>query len=355
MGLSVPSDEEVVFETSGSTGPARRWARTSRQLVCEVDLIADRMIGEIDMVVSYAPPRHVFGSLFGEWLPRTRGVPVAQAWANPYEFPEVPPGARVLVVCVPMAWDLLRRNWRSLARARSVVALHSSAAAPAAAYEAIASAGPKLTAHEILGSTETGGIAHRQLRPGGEDDVWTVLPDVVLLRDADVRPGGGQALLIRSPRLARSFGEQTPPESWATGDLVEFVGTDGFRLIGRSSSLIKVNGVKVYLSEIERRLAQSVRGADFVAVPTLRDRTAGEGYIVFWVRRDLNLGTADVRRALSGLPSPAHVVELARIPLTPQGKPDRGALARASRTDSARMGGRYLYEVDGMSSEESVA
>ncbi|OLR92778.1 hypothetical protein BJP25_21895 [Actinokineospora bangkokensis] len=313
----------MVFETSGSTGPSRRWVRTGAQMRAEVEVVSGRTTGEVDLVINYSPPRHLFGALFGEWLPRLRGVPAVQAWERPFEFPDVPAGARLLVVCVPIAWDLLRRNRRTLERARSVVALHSSAAPPPAARQLVADTG--MVAHEILGSTETGGIAHRPLDPSAP---WQVLPDVTVAHDRG-DDAGPHRLVVRGPRLARREQDPAPPASWATGDLVEFTGPGRFRLLGRESDLVKVNGVKVHLAQVERQLGARLPGARCVPVPAPRDPLAGEGYAVFWASRGPRLGAADIRRALHGLPSPVRVVELPSIPTTPSGKPDRQALGRA--------------------------
>ncbi|ATL26062.1 long-chain fatty acid--CoA ligase [Streptomyces formicae] len=322
--------EEIPLDTSGSTGAARRWFRLPHQMEREVELIGTHLVGPVDRVVSYAPPHHLFGALFGQWLPRMARVPVQQAWADPYEPPSVSPGERVLVVCVPMAWELLRRAWPALERARSIVALHSSAAPPRAAQDLVRRAAPLLRAHEILGSTETGGIGHRPLTPGGRAaDPWRAFPDVDFVRPADAPAGRAEDLVVRGPRLARPEHGTRPPDQWATGDLVEFTGPRAFRLIGRDSSLIKVNGIRVHLARVDERLNALLPQAECVAVPLPDDSIAGEGYAVFWSCPGKEVGVADIRAALRDFPSPSRVVELADVPRTSAGKPDRKALLAA--------------------------
>lgn len=312
--------EEVVFETSGSTGPAHRWVRTLRQMQQEVEMITACTVGAVDFVINYSPPRHLFGALFGQCLPELRSIPAIQAWKDPFRFPDIPNGARVLVVCVPMTWDLLRRNWRKLEATESVAALHSSAAPPVIAHALIDRT--RLTAHEILGSTETGGIAHRLLDP---HESWQVLPDVTVLHD-EAR-SGPQRLVVRSPRLARLETDTAPPDDWATGDLVEFTGTGAFRLVGREAAMIKVNGLKLHLSRVQQQLDTRVPSAECVPVPVPHDPLTGEGYAVFWARRGSSIGSDDVRGALEGFPSPASVIEMPVIPTTRNGKPDLQTLA----------------------------
>ncbi|ANS70722.1 Acyl-CoA synthetase (AMP-forming)/AMP-acid ligase II-like protein [Streptomyces lincolnensis] len=322
--------DEIRFGTSGSTGEARHWFRLPHQMEREVELIGTRLVGPVDRVLNYAPPQHLFGALFGQWLPRIAGVPVHQAWADPFAPLPVSPGERVLAVCIPMAWDLLRRSLPVLERAGSVVALHSSAAAPPTAHELVRRAAPLLRAHEILGSTETGGLAHRPLLPegpeGGDAGPWQALPDVSFVRDAGAPTRGPEELVIRGPRLARPEHGTRPPDRWATGDLVEFTGPRAFRLVGRSSSLIKVNGVKVHLARVDEQLKACLPQTECVVLPLPDDSLAGEGYVVFWSGRGHAVGIADVRAALRDFPSPSQIVELAGIPRTPTGKPDRSAL-----------------------------
>ncbi|MDO0929401.1 class I adenylate-forming enzyme family protein [Streptomyces sp. TG1A-8] len=326
----------IPFDTSGSTGVARRWFRLPRQMEREVELIGTHLVGPVDHVINYAPPQHLFGALFGQWLPRMARVPVHQAWTDPFAPLPVPSGARVLVVCIPMAWNLLHRSRPALERARSVVALHSSAAPPPAAHRLVHRAAPLLRAYELLGSTETGAIAHRPVAPEGSGAApWQALPDVTLLRPAAASAGETAELVVRSPRLARPEGGTRPPARWATGDLVEFTGARSFRLVGRSGSLIKVNGVKVHLARIDERLRARLPRADCVALPRPGDPLAGEGYAVFWSGRHNGVDVADIRAALRDFPSPSQIVELAAVPRTVSGKPDRAALLAALRPSPA--------------------
>jgi acyl-coenzyme A synthetase/AMP-(fatty) acid ligase len=317
----------IAFETSGSTGVPRRWVREPDQLAAEVDLVGDLLVGEVDQVITYASPMHLFGSLFGLVFPRRAGIAAYSAWADPFGFPAVEPGARVLVVCVPIAWTMLHRHRRSLARAGSVVALHSTAAPPAAAFDLVRAAGPWLRAHEILGSTETGGIAHRAI--GDRRTPWTAFADVRLVR----RPGTPtpEPLVVTGPRLARPEDEPVAPREWGTGDLVEYTGDRAFHLAGRVGSLIKVDGRPVHLAVVDEHLERELPGAECVTQPVRDAPLSGEGYVVFWA------GAADlarVRTALAPFPGPLGVVELDAIPRTAAGKPDHRALA--ARLDSAR-------------------
>jgi acyl-coenzyme A synthetase/AMP-(fatty) acid ligase len=194
-----------------------------------------------------------------------------------------------------------------------------------------------LRAHEILGSTETGGIAHRRLPPEGRNaGPWQAFPDVSFVRGAGTPAGAAEELVVRSPRLARPESGTLPPDRWATGDLVEFTGPRAFRLVGRAGSLIKVNGIKVHLARVEERLKALLPEAECVVLPLSGDSLTGEGYAVFWTGRGgAAVGVADVRSALDVFPSPSRLVVLAEIPRTPTGKPDRQALLAEAASHSA--------------------
>ncbi|WP_459755528.1 acyl-CoA synthetase family protein [Streptomyces sennicomposti] len=157
---------------------------------------------------------------------------------------------------------------------------------------------------------------------------------MTLLWDTGAPQERARELVVRSPRLARPEGGTRPPARWATGDLVEFTGDRTFRLVGRSSSLIKVNGVKVHLTHVEERLRARLPHADCVALPLTGDPLAGEGYAVFWSGRHNGVDESDVRAALRDFPSPSRLVDLAAVPRTVSGKPDRAALLATLRPAS---------------------
>jgi acyl-coenzyme A synthetase/AMP-(fatty) acid ligase len=90
---------------------------------------------------------------------------------------------------------------------------------------------------EIFGSTETGAVATRQQVRGDED--WTLLPGHRLYSDAEGR------LALFSP-YARGRVE--------TADRVE-ARPGGFRFLGRTDRVVKIEGKRVGLPEVEAALA----------------------------------------------------------------------------------------------------
>ncbi|MFH8241025.1 acyl-CoA synthetase [Streptomyces sp. NPDC018321] len=328
---------EVEFATSGHTGTPVSWWRGADQLAYEAALVTDLLVGEVDHVVNFAPTRHLFGHLFGEVLPRTRGVDVHHAWRH--AVTDVPPlrsGARTLLVCLPSAWPLLRRLLPALGALPRVVALHSTAAAPQAAKDVVhALRGTGFTAHALLGSTETGAVAHRPVAPAGTDDgPWRLLPDVALVPEpaatpaADAAADAVQPLHVISPRIGRRHDLPAPPDSWRTADLIRRRAPREFDHLGRASRLVKANGVRVWLDAVEAALADALPGLDVTCLP-VPDGVRGEHYEIYCAAPGRHgdaavAGPRLVRRTLArllpGVPGPRTVHLVDRIPRSAVGK-----------------------------------
>ncbi|MFF8837877.1 AMP-binding protein [Streptomyces sp. NPDC015130] len=314
----------MAFSTSGTTGPPTDWLRTPAQLTAEAALLSE-VLGPVDHVVCHAPPRHLYGWIFGVEIPSLTGVPVTAGWDRPLEPPEWDPAARTLLVCLPSTWQVLVRDLPRLARCREVIAVHSTARVPTAAYEVIERlAGTGFRALEVLGSTETGAVATRPMNPvTREDGIWRLLPDVDW---ADGPPGPGPdgvRLAVTGPRLAHRPGEAVPG-SVVMPDLVVAAGAPPgaaapvreFRRLGRSPGLAKVNGVRCDLGRVEQLARRLVPGADVACVP-LADEVRGEHYALYYAA-DGAPGPTALRdllaTVLDGVPGPRSVARVRYIP-----------------------------------------
>lgn len=129
---------------------------------------------------------------------------------------------------------------------------------------------------------------------------------------------------------------------YRTGDLVRWRADGALEFIGRVDGQIKIRGYRIELGEIEAALAAQP-GVQACAVAVHTDAALGPqlvGYVVAQGGAPLDLGA--VRRALAArLPdymTPAHLIALARLPVTLNGKLDRKALpapTRAAKTGAA--------------------
>ncbi len=129
--------------------------------------------------------------------------------------------------------------------------------------------------------------------------------------------------------LAASPGERL----YRTGDLARFLPDGRLDFLGRRDGQVKIRGIRIELGEIEAALAAhpGVRQAAVVA-----RRGRGELRLAAYVERlgdgEPTAAPADLRAHLRRrLPEPmvpAHIVVLAALPVTANGKVDRAALAR---------------------------
>lgn len=240
-----PAACRVALHTSGSSGEPKRIEKTLAQLEAEVETLESVWGAEMGdaTVLATVPHHHVYGLLFRLLWPLSAGRAFDTAvCANPEALQAriARHPAHVLVSSpahlgrFPLLMDM--DGWRPRPR------LIFSSGAPLAAESAAAyvfAFGSAPT--EVFGSTETGGIAWRR-QAKGVADAWTPLPGVLVARDDDGR------LLLDSPFLDR--------RPWRMDDAVRCLSDGRFHLEGRLDRIVKVEGKRLSLPEMENRLAE---------------------------------------------------------------------------------------------------
>src|SRR5205085_1981505 len=116
---------------------------------------------------------------------------------------------------------------------------------------------------EVLGSSETGGIAWRQGGPQGPDAAWQPFPGVAVAADDD------GAMQLRSPFAAMNG------QTWVRGaDRIRARADGRFDLLGRADGVVKMGGSRVALAEVERALREipGVTDAAVISVDTPSSR-----------------------------------------------------------------------------------
>ncbi|WP_200215677.1 non-ribosomal peptide synthetase [Micromonospora coerulea] len=160
-----------------------------------------------------------------------------------------------------------------------------------------------------------------------------------------VPPGVTGELLIGGDGVARGYlgqpgltAEHFIPDAYSglpgrrlyrTGDLVRHNPDGGSEFLGRIDHQVKLRGFRIELGEIEAALSrhEHVRAC----VVTLREDTPGDKRLVGYLTGDperISLGTLrdDLKRQLPDYMVPSALVVLEALPLTANGKLDRGAL-----------------------------
>ena len=250
----------VVVYTSGSTGKPKPIPKSLHQFDEELaalegnwgEALSGALIGG---TVSH---QHIYGLLFVVLWPLCAG---RRSWRRPFVDPSIM--AATLAAEGPNAWIMSPAHLHRLdaalpwARAQGSTALVFSSGGPLEQRAAAAvHAGLGQWPIEVLGSSETGGIAWRHQTALGEP--WQPLPGV------EVRLAG-EDLAVRSPWLA--------DDDWyATADRAVLEPDGRFTLGVRSDRIVKVEGKRVSLPEVESALMAHEHVADCSVVLLQRRR-----------------------------------------------------------------------------------
>ncbi|OJT52186.1 acyl-CoA synthetase family protein [Pseudomonas moraviensis] len=226
--------------TSGSSGEPKRIDKTLRQLANEVEaleLLWGADLGEASIIGSVAT-QHIYGLLFRVLWPLCAGRPLVRRQLAFSEDLQ-----RASREYPAFAWvaspALLKRmgdnlDWPALSAVRRVFS--SGGALPPEAAQSLHQRLQQWPT-EILGSSETGGIAWRQ----GES-LWQPFAGVELSQDSD------GALLISSPYLPAGHVEHS-------ADAARIAADGRFELLGRLDRIVKLEEKRISLPMLEQALA----------------------------------------------------------------------------------------------------
>ena len=226
--------------TSGSSGEPKRIDKRLRQLANEVNALEQlwgEQLGTATLVSSVAG-HHIYGLLFRILWPLCAGRPFLRR-----QLPFAEDMQQASLAHQSFAWvaspALLKRmgdnlDWQALAHVRKVFS--SGGALPGDAANALQERlGQRPT--EILGSSETGGIAWRQ-----KDEWWQPFAQVRLSLGTD------SALQVSSPYLPEGHLE-------ITQDAVQLADDGRLRLLGRLDRIVKLEETRVSLALLENALS----------------------------------------------------------------------------------------------------
>jgi acyl-coenzyme A synthetase/AMP-(fatty) acid ligase/3-hydroxymyristoyl/3-hydroxydecanoyl-(acyl carrier protein) dehydratase len=303
--------DEVVLEvhTSGSTAAPKRVRKTAQQLFGEVEALAAHFAPHLEgPLLATVSAFQLYGLLFGVLLPQKLGLSLV-------DDDPIFPGdvARLLseqkvrtLVTTPAHLRALRKT----PLADGLRILSSGSVLDGALHTELVMASA-VHIHDILGSSETGGIATRE-EPLSD---WRALPNVRVEVDDD------QTLVVFSAWSCVSRTEERA--------LLREDGT--FQLLGRRDDVVKVAGKRVDLAAIDQ-VVRTIEGVTDVALASYTDVARGSRIVMLVTPASLD--TAMIRAALAQtfdpVVVPRPIVAVPAIPRSDRGKVQKDTILALS-------------------------
>ncbi|MGY2234781.1 AMP-binding protein [Pseudomonas gingeri] len=302
--------------TSGSSGEPKRIEKSLRQLANEVRALEQLWGADLGQacIIGSVATQHIYGLLFRVLWPLCAGRPFVR---TQLAFPE--DLQRASRQHPQFAWvaspALLKRmgdnlDWPALSQVRRVFS--SGGALPEDAADSLRQRLQQWPT-EILGSSETGGIAWRQ---GAR--LWQPFAGVQLDQDAD------GALRVASPYLPAGHVEQT-------ADAVRFEADGRFELLGRLDRIVKLEEKRISLPMLEQALVEHT-WVDEARLGVVQENRAYLGALLVLSEQGLHALRNQGRRTLTetlrrhllkhceALALPRRWRLLRQLPLNAQGK-----------------------------------
>tara|TARA_R110000868_G_scaffold166806_4_gene400932 strand:+ start:8675 stop:10354 length:1680 start_codon:yes stop_codon:yes gene_type:complete len=311
--LSISGRPVIGFFTSGSTGAPKICIKSQAQILSETAVQLNLWGAPQGPVIGTVSHQHIYGLLFRVFWPLMAGRPIEALRQELWEAVahRAHPGCVIIsspahLSRIPDALELLH--------CPTHVFSSGGPLALASAKDALVKLGR--TPVEVLGSTETGGVAWRMQEREGV--LWTPLPQVEITADEE------GALAVRSTFTGSD-------DFVVMGDQVTRHADGRFSLHARLDRIVKIEGKRVSLPRVEEALRALEEIVD-ASVIDLPDRNGALGAVVVVARGGLSALTEQgpfrfsrlLRRALSVRLEPMELPRLWRfvehVPENAQGK-----------------------------------
>ena len=250
-----PDQSHLELYTSGSTGEPKRIVKSLREMDAEAAAI-ERALG-CDLlnaaVFGTVPHHHLYGLSFRLFWPLCTGRPlVAETYAF-WESLVTDLTAECILVTSPA--HLMRIPPIPAAQTPRIGMILSAGAVLPDDAALAAGAALRCPVTDIFGSTETGVVAYRSRQAPAAS--WHVFPGVDIKRLDDGR------MSVRANHLGTGDWHET-------ADVIALHNDGTFDLLGRSDRVVKIEGNRISLADIETKLraAPLVQAAAVLALET---------------------------------------------------------------------------------------
>lgn len=233
--------------TSGSTGEPKQIRKSLHTLEAEIQGLEQKWGDALKnrTIISTVSHQHIYGLLFRVLWPLLSGrVFVDENIEYPEQIESFAQQHGQLVLISSPAYLKRMADVLTPQAMRSVDVIYSSGGPLDKQTSVTYTEKFSVTPIEVLGSTETGGIAWRQ-QQAGPDISWQRFTDVQLQRSTT-----SGALLVKSPYCFTH-------DWFEMGDAVELVDERHFKLLGRIDRIVKIEEKRVSLDRMERSLVET--------------------------------------------------------------------------------------------------
>ena len=240
-------DFMFLYFSSGSTGFPSGALKTKENILEEVEVITSSLKEfNIKRVIVTVPFLHLYGSLYGLFFPLINDIDIIlKEHFLPHDLLDMIDD-NSLVVTTPLYIKALNRINESKNLSKSLFVSSTGPLFPNDAKEFNEKFSTDIL--QIFGSTETGGIAYKF----NDDLLWTTTPKVIASTNEK------NELKVKSPFISNLIYEKEfkiTNHQIQTFDYVEFY-ENRFKLIGRSSQILKIAGKRYSTIQIENILEE---------------------------------------------------------------------------------------------------
>lgn len=315
----LPKSANIIFYTSGSSGEPKEVVKTLHNLESEILDLQKLFNFKNSFFAATVSHQHIYGLLFRLLLPLSLGFKInSELTATIEEISNLSKRfSDITLISSPAFLKRLSKEDLNLYNFKNVKVFSSGGLLDFNSAEFCAKIFGDFPI-EVLGSTETGGVAWRNQKDG---ELWNKFNSI------EIKLGEKNCLMVKSPYINASNSEFI-----AMGDAAQLLDDKRFILCGRIDRIIKVEEKRISLDEIEKNLLKNPLVENcFATLLTSNKRQMigiviklnkdGEFYLKQHSKLELNLLLRNyLLKSFEAVVIPRKWRYVAKIPLNLQGK-----------------------------------